>query len=313
MLRMTNAAGISGRSQFFRTRDGVTLHYLAAGEGRPVILIPGWSQTALEWTFQIAHLAATHHVLAVDMRGHGLSDKPRHGYRIARLAADLDELIRGHGLRDVTLVGHSMGASVIWCYLELYGEANIDRLVFVDQAAAIVASPGWTEAERLDAGSILSASEATDLVERLAQDDGPLTAAFVTGMFSETYPSAEMAWILEQNALFPRPLAARLLHDHAFKDWRDVIARITRPCLCVGARRSIVPWQAMVATGRSIRDARTVIFEVEEGGSHFMFIENPARFNALVSAFLVDAQEGYREGHEAVELSAPSPHPAPTP
>ncbi|MBB3769534.1 pimeloyl-ACP methyl ester carboxylesterase [Angulomicrobium tetraedrale] len=309
MQKMTNAAGMSGRSHFFRTSDGVTLHYLAAGEGRPVILIPGWSQTALEWTFQIAHLAATHHVLAVDMRGHGLSDKPRHGYRIARLAADLAEMIRALELSDVTLVGHSMGASVIWCYLELYGEANIDRLVFVDQAAAIVASPGWTEAERLEAGSILSASEATDLVERLAQDDGPLTASFVTSMFSEAYPSSEMAWILEQNALFPRPFAARLLQDHAFKDWRDVIARIARPCLCVGARRSIVPWQAMVATGRSIRDARTVIFEIEEGGSHFMFIENPARFNALVSAFLADA----REGHDAVELSAPSPHPTPNP
>lgn len=284
-----DAAGRPWLTGTFQTNDSVTLHYLTAGEGKPVILIPGWSQTAEEWKFQLAHLAATHRVFAVDMRGHGRSEKPDHGYRIARLAADLDDLIRGHGLRDVTLIGHSMGSSVIWCYLELYGEENIDRMVFVDQAAAIVAMPCWTEAERRDAGSILSSAEAADLVDRLAQDDGSLSASFVTGMFSEGYPSTEMAWILDQNALLPRPLAARLFYDHAFKDWRDVIARITRPCLCVGARQSIVPWQAMLATGKSIKDARTVIFEVEEGGSHFMFLENPTRFNAIVSAFLAEA------------------------
>ena len=286
----SDAVGGAWLSNFFATSDGVTLHYLSAGEGKPVILIPGWSQTAEEWKFQITHLADTHRVFAMDMRGHGRSEKPDHGYRIARLAADLHDLIRVHGLRDVTLVGHSMGSSVIWSYLELYGEANIDRMVFVDQASAIVAMPCWTEAERLEAGSILSPAEAADLVDRLAKDDGTLSTSFVTGMFSEGYSSTAMAWILQQNALFPRPLASRLLYDHAFKDWSDVIVGITRPCLCVGARRSIVPWQAMVATGKSIKQARTVIFDVEEGGSHFMFLENPTRFNAVLSEFLAEAR-----------------------
>lgn len=291
MHRPDDDAAMPWQTGRFQTSDGVGLHYLAAGEGKPVVLVPGWSQTAAQWKFQIAHLAATHQVIAVDMRGHGRSEKPAHGYRIARLAADLHELVRGQGLREVTLVGHSMGASVIWSYLEQYGEENIERMVFVDQASAIVALPGWPQEEALNAGSILSPAEAADLVDRLAQDDGSLSASFVTGMFSEGYAPAELAWVLEQNALFPRPLAARLFYDHAFKDWRDVIARITRPCLCVGARRSIVPWQAMVAAGTSIRDARTVIFEVEDGGSHFMFLENPARFNALLSAFLAGPRE----------------------
>ncbi|WP_250152452.1 alpha/beta fold hydrolase [Ancylobacter radicis] len=275
-------------SRTFLTGDGVELHYIAAGAGRPVILIPGWSQTAEEWTFQIESLSTAYRVIAIDMRGHGRSGKPDHGYRVARLAADLHDLIRAQDLTDVTLIGHSMGSSVIWSYLEQFGESNIDRMVFVDQASAIVSEPGWSEAERLDAGAILSAQEAADLVAQLAQDDGPLSRSFVTAMFSGTYPANDLDWVHAQNALFPRPYAARLLYDHAFKNWRDVIARIGRPCLCVGARRSIVPWQAMEATGRAIAGAQTVIFEIDEGGSHFMFLENPLKFNALLHAFLED-------------------------
>lgn len=270
----------------FRTSDGVTLHYLQAGSGKPVILIPGWSQTAEQWKFQIESLSAAYHVIAVDMRGHGLSEKPTHGYRISRLAADLHDLIRTHDLRNVVLIGHSMGSSVIWSYLEQYGDADIERMVFVDQASAIVGDPGWSEEERLNAGAILSAEEAAGLVARLAQDDGSLSAAFVKSMFSDRYPAHDLDWVLAQNALFPRAYAARLLYDHAFKNWQDVIERIRRPCLCVGAERSIVPWQAMRASGRAIAGAQTVIFKQEDGGSHFMFLENPVEFNLLMESFI---------------------------
>ncbi|MCB4767660.1 alpha/beta hydrolase [Ancylobacter sp. Lp-2] len=289
MRELGGSAGKSWAEGSFRTNDGVQLHYLFAGAGKPVVLIPGWSQTAAQWKFQIEHLAATHHVIAVDMRGHGHSEKTDHGYRIARLAADLDDLIRALDLSDVTLVGHSMGSSVIWSYLEQYGEAKVERMVFVDQASAIVSMPNWSEQERLSAGSILSAEEAVDLVIRLARDDGSLSTSFVTSMFSAGYSSRELAWVLDQNALFPRRQAAQLFYDHAFKDWRDVIARITRPCLCVGARRSIVPWQAMVSLGRAIEYSHTVIFENDEGGSHFMFLENPSKFNSIISSFIEQA------------------------
>ncbi|WP_018390191.1 alpha/beta fold hydrolase [Ancylobacter sp. FA202] len=272
----------------FRTSDGVTLHYLEAGSGKPVILIPGWSQTAEQWKFQIESLSAACHVIAVDMRGHGLSEKPAHGYRISRLAADLHDLIRSHDLRNVVLIGHSMGSSVIWSYLEQYGDADIERMVFVDQASAIVGEPGWSEEERLNAGAILSAQEAAELVARLAQDDGSLSASFVRSMFSDHYPADHVDWVLAQNALLPRAYAARLLYDHAFKNWQDVIGRIRRPCLCVGAERSIVPWQAMLASGRAIAGAQTVIFKEEEGGSHFMFLENPIKFNLVLADFLSD-------------------------
>jgi hypothetical protein len=74
------------RSGFVRTDDGVRLHYLEAGTGPDLLLVPGWSLPAELWRQQIEEFSQSHHLVAVDHHGQGLSDKPTHGYRIARLA-----------------------------------------------------------------------------------------------------------------------------------------------------------------------------------------------------------------------------------
>ena len=93
----------------FTTNDGVRLHYVEAGSGKPLVMIPGWSQTAAQFKHQIAGLSDKYHVIAIDMRGHGESDKPNYGYRIQRLSADVHEFLAAKGLKNVTLAGHSMG------------------------------------------------------------------------------------------------------------------------------------------------------------------------------------------------------------
>jgi non-heme chloroperoxidase len=88
----------------FVTNDGCTLSYVEAGVGKTVLMIPGWSQTAAGFAEQMA-LADTYHLIALDMRGHGESSKPNHGFRIHRLAKDVHEFMTARGLTDVTLLG----------------------------------------------------------------------------------------------------------------------------------------------------------------------------------------------------------------
>ena len=87
--------------------SGVTLRWLEAGAGEPLVMIPGWSQSAAEFKRQIPLLAHERRVIALDMRGHGESDKPSDGYRVSRLAADLHELFVALDLTDLDLLGHS--------------------------------------------------------------------------------------------------------------------------------------------------------------------------------------------------------------
>ena len=64
-----------------RLDSGLTLSALEGGSGHPLIMIPGWSQSAAEWQENAEALTNERRVIALDMRGHGESDKPKYGYR----------------------------------------------------------------------------------------------------------------------------------------------------------------------------------------------------------------------------------------
>ncbi|MFL6579653.1 MAG: alpha/beta fold hydrolase [Burkholderiales bacterium] len=271
----------------FTTSDGVRLHYVEAGSGKPLVMIPGWSQTAAQFKAQLDGLSDKYHVIAIDMRGHGESDKPNYGYRIHRLSADVHEFLVAKGLKDVTLAGHSMGCSVIWGYWELYGADRLSKLILVDQMPMITTNPVWSDKEKEDAGAILDKNSLYDVTNALAGPEGvKTTEGFITGMFTKQYPRDQLGWVIEQNLKMPRPYAARLLYDHATNDWRDQIPRINIPTLVVGAKSSLVGWKSQQWVGSQIPGSRVEIFEESEGGNHFMFMENPEKFNRIVKEFI---------------------------
>jgi pimeloyl-ACP methyl ester carboxylesterase len=272
---------------YFTTNDGARIHYMEAGMGKPLVMIPGWSQTAAQFKHQIQGLSDRYHVFALDMRGHGESDKPNNGYRIHRLSMDVYEFLAAKNLTGVTLAGHSMGCSVIWGYWELFGSERLAKLILIDQMPMITANPIWSEQEKTDSGAILTKDTLYSVTNDLAGADGvKTTEGFIGAMFTEAYPREEVAWVIQQNLKLPRPYAARLLYDHATNDWRDMLPRIDIPTLIVGGKASLVGWKSQVWMGTQIPGAQVVIFETEEGGNHFMFMENPEKFNRIVRDFM---------------------------
>ncbi len=105
-------------------------------------------------------------------------------------------------------------------------------------------------------------------------------------MFTPAYSKDEVAWVIKQNLKLPREYAARLLYDHATRDWRRIIPRINIPTLVVGGKTSLVPWKSQVWIANQIRGSRLEIFEENEGGNHFMFMENSQKFNRIVRDFM---------------------------
>jgi non-heme chloroperoxidase len=280
------AAEPAFKEGWIKTNDGVKLHYLEAGSGSPLVMIPGWSQSAMEFKYQLAGLSDKYHVYALDMRGHGDSEKPNHGYRIQRLSADVHDFLAAKDLRDVTLAGHSMGCSVIWGYWEQYGGDRLSKLILVDQMPMITSNPAWSPKELEDAGAIFDGTSLYKAVNDLTGPDGVKTTnEFVSGMFTKQYSRDAVNWVIQENLKFPREYAARLLFDHATNDWRDVIPAINIPTLVVGGKASLVPWKSQLWIGSQIKGAKTEIFEEDEGGAHFMFMENADKFNRLVKEF----------------------------
>ena len=284
---MTVSTEIPGTPGHVTTSDGVRLHYREAGSGPVLLMIPGWSQSAAEFKHQIGGLSDRYRVIAVDMRGHGESEKPAHGYKIARLAKDVRDVIHALDLHDVNILGHSMGCSVIWSYWELFGPERLAKILLIDQMPMVAGNPGWSEQEQTDAGAIFTPQSLYDTINALAGPDGEeTTQGFIAGMVTSAMAADELAWMVEQNLRMPRPHAATLLFNHATQDWRDLIPRIDLPTLVVGGRTSLVPWRSVAWTHAQIQGSRLEIFEEEEGGQHFMFLEAPDKFNALVAEFI---------------------------
>ena len=270
-----------------KTGDGVRLHYNQTGprDGQQLLFITGWRQAAVEWRKQVEYFSsAGFRVTTFDFRGHGDSDEPDFGYRISRFAADLNDVLTQLNLKNVTIIGHSMGCSVTWAWWDQYPDTHkrIAKLVFVDQSANLVKDPHWTDAQAAQISAIFTPGAVYDL----AADMPAQLAPFVRSMFTPSISESDYEWVLSQNKKMSDAHAATLIIDHAFRDWRDVLPRITVPTLALGGELSISPPAGIEWIATQIPGAQHYIFTAAEKGSHFMFWENPERFNSVVKGFL---------------------------
>jgi pimeloyl-ACP methyl ester carboxylesterase len=103
-----------GCAEGYLTANGVRLHYVTAGSGPLVLLLHGYPEFWYSYRFQLPLLAQTHRVVALDLRGYNLSDKPPDGYDIATLCEDLRGAIEALGERHADVVGHDWGGVLAW-------------------------------------------------------------------------------------------------------------------------------------------------------------------------------------------------------
>jgi pimeloyl-ACP methyl ester carboxylesterase len=273
---------------FIHTDDRINLRYTVRGAGRPVVFVHGWPGAAEQWHPAAQALAGQCRAITYDQRGHGRSHDALSGWTVHRLAHDLAQLLEQLAHANAMLVGHSMGCSVIWAYLELFGAARLERLVLVDQAPAMVVDPVWDERTIGRAGAIFTDGELHALCHSLADPESreQTVRTIVAGMLTPAAPPAlrerVVAWGLRVDGSF----AASLLRNHAHQDWRRQIGLIDIPTLIVAGRASVVPWTAAEWIAHKIPGARLEIFEPDAGGSHLLALENPTRFNRLLRGFL---------------------------
>jgi peroxiredoxin len=110
----------------------IALHYTDRGAGQPVILIHGYPLDGASWEKQEDRLLdAGYRVITYDRRGFGRSSKPSTGYDYDTFADDLDTVIRTLDLRDVVLVGFSMGTGEVARYLARHGSDRVAKAVFL--------------------------------------------------------------------------------------------------------------------------------------------------------------------------------------
>jgi haloacetate dehalogenase len=111
--------------------NGIRVHYVREGAGPPVVLLHGWPQTWFCWRLLMPLLAERFTLIAPDLRGYGLSDKPAGGFDKRTMAADVRALVHELGYERVALVGHDRGARVAHRYA-LDHPDEVERLAVLD-------------------------------------------------------------------------------------------------------------------------------------------------------------------------------------
>lgn len=254
--------------RFFTTSDGVRLHYLEAGpsDAPPILFVPGWTMPAWIWSRQLDALSDRYHVLALDPRGQGRSAIPASGYDPVRRGRDIGELIDGHIDRPVVIVGWSLGVLDTLAYLMDAGDDRVAGLVLVDNSIGEGPPP--------KAGKRRAAP-------KTAAERVKARGAFVAGMFASD-PGEGYRTRLTADSLRMTPQAERALLSYPVprEAWRAAVHGSRRSVLYIVRPRLRGQAEALVASRPGAR------MEVFEKAGHALFVDEPARFNALIDGFM---------------------------
>jgi len=266
---IASAAAQATKSGFFKTSDGIRIHYLEAGSGRPIVFIPGWTMPAWIWQKQMDEFAKRYHVIAVDPRSQGESDKPTYGHLPETRARDYKELVDRLGLKQPVLVGWSMACGELIKYAEQFGSDNVSSYVLVDGLLSAKLSPevfammsGWMNDLQQD---------------RRKQADG-----FVRSMFKKPQSEDYLKSLVDASVEVPADTAAVLFYDMiAVKDFSAGLTRANRPMLFVyesGSQQSADFVKSKL--GDKVR------LERFDGDGHALFVDDPEKFNRVVEEFV---------------------------
>jgi len=261
-LLATPAAAADG---WFTTSDGVRLHYIEEGRGHPVVLVPGWTMPAWIWAAQIAAFSRSYRVIAFDPRSQGDSDIAPDGYEPGRRGQDIAELISHVAAEPVVLVGWSLGVLDSLAYLHASGDGRIAGLVLVDNSVGEDPPP--------------AASHPPRAARHLPRETSMRN--FVRSMFHRPQPPAYVERLTEVCLRTPAYAAEALLSYPVPRSyWKEAVYSTDRPVLYV-----VTPRLAGQAENLRLHhpSAESVVMQ---GVGHALFVDDPARFDALVEDFL---------------------------
>jgi pimeloyl-ACP methyl ester carboxylesterase len=260
----------------YELSDGVKLAYVEMGQGTPLVLIHGWSSSINWWRYNVEALARDFRVIAVDLRGHGDSEKVPTGHTIEQYARDVRELVAGLGAEDGLMVGWSMGCMVLWNYVMQFGRDQARAMIFVGQSARDLKTPEFD----------LALMTHDDLHEWMlaVQTDRP---AFLAQLMHDTckhVPSeAFLNWMSEDYQRCPPHIAAVALYHQTTVDSLPAFPLIDFPTqVHFGTDPKMYELAQGEYLAREIPGTELVVFE--ESG-HVPMIEEPEKFNETVKAF----------------------------
>jgi len=257
---------VAGAQSHFISVGTNRIHYVSVGQGEhTLVFVHGWACHLGFWREQVAALADKARLIFVDLPGHGQSDKPETNYTMDFFAEAVLAVMHAAKVEQAALIGHSMGGAVI-CRVYHQAPEKVTALVSVD---GLLCRLSGTPAE----GRALVGPFATPQYREHA-------AGFIRSLFP--FPGAEALCERVTVEMLKTPqhvmlggMLAMVSPDQP--DWR--LPRVNAPVLVLNARS---PWWSADYEKYARSLSSQTDYRVMEGASHFLMLEKPAEFNALL-------------------------------
>lgn len=270
------------RSEYIEVERYVHLHVTDAGEGRPIVLIPGWPLSDEMYEYQYTELMNKHfRVIGITLRGFGKSSKPYGPYNYDVHARDIKSVLEQLHIEDAVLGGFSMGGAIAVHYVAKYDAAHVSKLVL-----AGAASPIWTQRE--DFPYNMTQSAVDDLIELNFRDRPKLLSDFAK-IFSATETSLNEGigkWLYGLEIAATGHATGQCLSALRDTDLRDDLKKINIPTLILhGKKDKICSFDLAEQTKARIKDSKLIAFE---HSGHSLFLEETKKFNNELIKFAAE-------------------------
>ncbi len=265
LFASTATFAADGESQYAKL-DGAKIHYKSYGKGKDaLVLIHGWTCNLENWRDQIPEFAKRSRVIALDLPGHGQSDKPQIAYTMDLFANAIDAVMRDAKVEHAVLVGHSMGTPVARQFYRKYPQKTL-AIVIVDGGLRLFGtkemrdgfltmfrSPGYKEAGK----------------QMFTQMAGKLPAAEVERLNASFANTPQYVVVSAMESMSDEALYTT--------------DKINVPVLAILGKSPFWP----ADTEQFLRGlAPDLEYQMWEGVGHFLMIDKPKQFNDAVIAFL---------------------------
>ena len=265
LLTSTAAFAADGDSQFAKL-DGARIHYKSYGKGKEaLVLIHGWTCNLDNWRDQIPDFAKRNRVIALDLPGHGQSDKPEIPYTMDLFANAIDAVLRDAKVERAVLVGHSMGTPVARQFYRKYPQKTL-AIVIVDGGLR----PFGTREMRENFISMFRSPNYKQAGMQMLSQMAPTLSAEGKERVNASFANTPQYVLVS---------AMESMGDEALY----TTDKINVPVLAILGKSPYWP----ADTEQFLRGlAPDLEFQMWEGVGHFLMIDNPKQFNDAVIAFL---------------------------
>jgi len=268
---------------YFVTEDNAQLYYELNGKGPAVVLIHGWNCNRHHFDKQLGFLRERYQVLSYDLRGHGASERTNYGLASPQFAKDLNDIIEFCELKDVVVVGWSMGASVIFEYVRQYGCQNLSKICIIDMTPKMTTDDEW----KLGAYGGYNADAILNDISTMAKSWDAMLEFSVDGFFGKKGYEEQKDnydWAFKESKRNTPYLMINMCLAFIRNDYREEIKQISIPTLIAygGASKMYAP-----EVSKYMNDCipKSILMEFEDCG-HALHIEEPERFNTALDDFI---------------------------